>query len=766
MPSLYKSRFIFALLALGLTGFFFIHALKIEFDLSTETIFIEGDPAYEFYQNSYLPEFSSLGVPGILAIEPKNGQDPLSAIELAAKKLKANPHVSQVISPSDQPIIMPSPQGMKVSPAVIDGKLTNEARTYFSKHPLYQGVFLSKDQKSMALAFTLDLEYQNQDKQELAVLSVEKDIDALKKGLPDYNLYVASPPFIQNQIVTLLKSDQINLIPYLAVFMVFLLLLMTKHPLGAFYPLLIVSLAIVCTMGFLSIIGHKINVVNNSIIILILSIGIADSVHIYTRFIEESIRQRKLLKEGEKPNKALIITDTIKAMLLPCFLTTATTALGFFASGAAGVEIIQQFGFDTAVGVIFCFTITFLLMPFLLSLHPIPKSHSASWLRWWPKKLSIDGMLQYSIGKSLHYAKLLSAVSAILMVFSIYASQGLKSNQTWVGELPKDDPTMVSLSFVENNFGGIMPFYIVFSGSKETLASYETAKVIDEIAKKLRAYDANLTVRSPIDAIDFILEQNPRPLELSAIDPDTFNELRAMTSNADAPFWSKDKNHLRLEGFLPNMTINKAEEFRHFLLKIAAENPIAGVTITPTGSSIISSKALHNITNDMKNSLALACLYITIFIAIFFRSLRYALIAMLPNLVPIGLTIALMSIFNLDVRLATVMIFSMALGLSIDTCIHLLCRVKEEIRKMPKGFQKLSLIRSIHRAFKGSGRPIIYTTAILLGGFSVLMFSRFLAMHDFAIISTIVILSALFADIILLPAFIWVTRRRNPEKEV
>lgn len=763
MSRLYQGRVFLAFIALCLTGFFLFHAQKIEFDLSPETIFIEDDPSYTFYQNTYLPQFAHLGVPGVLAIENKDGASLVFAIKKAKEVLSANKYIKQVISPHDQQIFMPTKDGPMLIPTIKDGELSAEAIQYFSTHPLYKGVFLGKDKHSLALVFTLDVEFQNHQKQEVAVKSINQDLETLKKALPDYNLYLTGLPFIQNEIVSLLKSDQLKLVPFLVLFLIILLLAMTKHPLGTLYPLLIIFVATIWTIGFMSLIGHKVNVVNNSIIILILVIGIADSVHIYTRYVEESIGFRKLLKPGEIIEKSAIVKTTLSAMVLPCFLTSATTALGFFASSAAGVEIIQEFGYDTAVGIIFCFCATFMLMPLLLSLHPVPKSHSIHWLSFWPKKLSIDAMLQSIVGKSLRYAKVLTGLTLILIALSVVASQNISSKQTWIGELPDDNQAIISLSFVEKNYGGVMPFYVVFSGDHQKLASYETSLAINNLAEKLRDHPLKPTVRSPVDAINFVLKSNPVPLDLAHIDEETFRELSIMTKSEENPvFWSKNGKYLRIEGFLPNVSTDESENYRKFLLKELKDFQVAGVSATITGSAVISSQALHNITRDMKKSILLASIYITVFIAIFFRSIRYALIAMMPNLLPIGLTIGIMSLLDIDVRLATVMIFSMALGLSIDTCIHLLCRVQEEIKKAQAKYQKLALIRSIHRAFRGSGRPIIYTTAILLGGFSIMMFSKFLAMHDFAVISAIVILSALFADIILLPALIWVTRpKRN-----
>lgn len=350
-------------------------------------------------------------------------------------------------------------------------------------------------------------------------------------------------------------------------------------------------------------------------------------------------------------------------------------------------------------------------------------------------------------------------MAVVLMVISIYGARTITANQTWVGELPKDNQSSVALRFVEDNFSGVMPFYVVFSGQKERLRSYAVAQQIHVLAENLRAHGIKPTIRSPIDSINFVLEHNPAPLQLNAIDEDTYQEL-SMGLGAMDTFWSQDQTSVRILGFLANTDTGQIERFRDDVETMIKSQALEGIRIHVTGPAFISSRALHNLTHDMAKSIGLAVLYITIFMALFFRSIRYSIIAMVPNLLPIALTIAFMNIAGIDVRLATVMIFSMALGLSIDTCIHLLCRVLEETGKVSDTYKKLSFIRSLYHAFHGSGRPIIYTTIILLGGFSVMMFSRFLALRDFALISTIVLLSALISDIVLLPALVYVMRPR------
>jgi predicted RND superfamily exporter protein len=761
---LYKTRFVLLLLALLLTGFFAYHAVKIQFNFSADTIFLDDDEAYQFYDKTYLPAFAHQGHWCMVALEGKKLDHSVTAL---AQTLRKNPFVLQVIEPHSQPIFALTKQGFGRSPTINEqGELTPAAISYFNEHPLYQGSFISKDGHAMALTFMVDSGFNDQENQKRALDSIESDLLEFRVANPDIKLHLTGMPIIQHEMIKLLKNDQVRFVPLIAIFLVLLLVVMTKHPLGALFPLLIVFLAIIWTVGFLALVDHDINVVNNALIMLIMVIGIADAVHIYTRYVDESINARQ---NGKVAQKKDVVIATIAAMLLPCFLTSATTALGFLSSAFSGIEIIKLFGIDTAIGIMLCYLITFLIMPALLSLHKLPTHHAPPFMRKWPKTLTIDAILGLSISKSLRYAKLFSIIAIISLVASLFVARNITSNQNWVGELPPDNEASLALSFIEKNFSATMPFYIVLSGTKTRLSSRESALLISDIAAKIRKHPLHPTLRAPTDALNFLMLKNPQPLILSEIDDETFHEImqgmeqfsREQKNMVGDMFFSADGQHLQILGFLANTSTTHAEEFRKFLNAIIEQKSLEGISIHATGPAIISSRALHDLTRNMASSIALALVLISVFVAIFFRSLRYMIIAVLPNILPIGLTIAAMYLFNVDVRLATVMIFSMALGLSIDACIHLLSRMDEERSKSSHSTNKIIFMRAIYRAFHGSGRPIIYTTVILLGGFSIMFFSEFMALRDFSIIASVTLLSALIADIVLLPALLLVTRKRS-----
>ena len=136
-----------------------------------------------------------------------------------------------------------------------------------------------------------------------------------------------------------------------------------------------------------------------------------------------------------------------------------------------------------------------------------------------------------------------------------------------------------------------------------------------------------------------------------------------------------------------------------------------------------------------------------------FRSFRLTLVALFPNLLPIIVSLAFMASFNYPIRVSTVVIFCMALGVAVDACIHLLARLREEMDAVTdKNNMDMDVV--LYRTITGTGRPIVYTTLLLLIGFSVMGFSEFRSLRNFAMLSSITLGTALIVDIALFPAMV------------
>lgn len=749
---LFKYKLFFIFLSFTITIFSVFYINKLKFDFSVDKIFLKDDKAHEFYNQTYLKEFEHLGVPCFLAVSTKNKEIDLEKpLKNAFDFISEHKNVIEVVSFFNQPIIdIKNYEFNLITPLDEKERLTEQAKTYFLKNPSFKGIFVAKNDYAYAFSFFINPHANNNQ----LISDVKHKIEEWKKDYQEIDFIVTGAPFIQQEMISLLQKDQITFLPVVILLILILLLFMTKHILGALYPLIVIMFASLWTLGLLSFLGHEINVVNNSIIVLIIVIGIADSIHIYTRFKDESLK----LVSQQSYSKEKAVINTIQNMILPCFLTTATTALGFFASSSAGVTIVQSFGNDAAIGVLLCFLSTFFLMPFLLYIHPT--IYKNSFLKWQilPHSLKIENILRILVKYSLKYAFILVSSSFILFLLMIFYIKDIKSNQNLLSELKDTSKISLDTNFIENNFIGTVQFYVVFNGTSEVLNSYETFLSMNHLTLAIRNHHLKPFVNSLSDITNNIISLSGNNTKNNFYASKTFIDNYLRLTKKEDDYYSADHNYLRIEGSFKNTSTEEIESFRLFLEQEISKISIKGLKVDITGSGLISARALHNIIHDMAKSTMLAAILIILFIAIIFKSIRYSIIALVPNILPILITLSVLYFVNIDLRLATVMIFSMTLGLSIDNCLHILCRIEEE-KKQNKNLSKNNLIKIIYRSFYGSGRAICYTTFILLGGFCVMAFSEFLALRDFAIIAGITLFSALLLDIMLFPALLLVSKK-------
>jgi predicted RND superfamily exporter protein len=190
------------------------------------------------------------------------------------------------------------------------------------------------------------------------------------------------------------------------------------------------------------------------------------------------------------------------------------------------------------------------------------------------------------------------------------------------------------------------------------------------------------------------------------------------------------------------------------LKELIADNPeLAGkFDYHITGSSTLAHGALHSIINDMSTSIGLAFLFIWILISVLFRSVRVGFIAMVPNIWPLLITLAFMGYAGMSLRISSVIIFTISLGIAVDDTIHYLARLREEARR------GLSLEDVIKNTTRGTGRAVVLTTIILVTGLSVNGFSEFIAMEQFGLLSAFTLATALVGVLFLLPVLVQVFR--------
>lgn len=769
--SLSRARGLALVVALALTTGSALLALRLELNFSPENLFVSGDPALAFYLDRQVPAFGAGDTVCAVAVHARSGRDLTDAgvqdaIVTLHRRLKDVPGVLGVTSPLDARLPMTGALGFDPLFSA-DGRASPEALARAATDPLLGGLLLSRDLRAAAVSARLDPSWGNEATRREVVAAVQRIVDEVERAHPEVELLLAGVPVSQVTIVDTLQRDQLRFVPLVVLIMGALLWLSFRDLRGVVLPFLATGAATVWTLGYLVLVGHAINVVNNAIVVLLLVIGVADAVHLVARFKDELERARSEAAGGAV-DKDLVIARTLEAMTLPCFLTTTTTAIGFASALVADVALIREFGVDAAVGVLLAFVATLLIVPALLGVLPLPAPRArhplvtTGWLHG-----ALEGLTRAVIARRLEVL----LVFAGLLVVAARLAVDVSANQRVISELPDTDPSLEATRFFEEHLAGILAVDVVFVAERPgRLQDPDVVRAMDRIARFAQAQPLSprtLSYADVLRGLERALSGSDAAEPVSSWSDEKIRQLQLLfelateedRKKATDGLVSDDGTLSRVRGLAKDAGTDAVTPFVAALSREVEGLALEGVEVRISGGLVIASKALANIVRDMASSLGVALVAILVFMTVLFRSLRVSLVALLPNAVPIVAALAVQTLLGIELRVATALIFSMALGVAVDACVHLLARLREEQQAAADDDDPLR--EALVRTMRGAGRPVVYATGLLLIGFLVMAFSEFNALRHFAVLGGATLAAALVVDLVLLPALVYVASPRR-----
>ena len=307
-----------------------------------------------------------------------------------------------------------------------------------------------------------------------------------------------------------------------------------------------------------------------------------------------------------------------------------------------------------------------------------------------------------------------------------------------------------NFQFVEENFGGILPLEVVINSKvRNGILDPEYMRKIGEFQTRL--VEEIKPINSAISIYDHALIINEILGDGSKRIPDTKEELLSFFIDYEgADKYIADEYRLaRISGRMTNIESDDVDPIKAKINLIYNDIFNDSEEIYITGTTFLALKVGKHLVSSLTKSFSIAFVIIFISIIVLFRSVRLALISILPNMIPLMIAGGIMGFTGIKLRPSTAITFSIALGIAIDDTIHFLARLRQEMRNGK------SIDEAIPNTIHTTGRAIISTTIILSIGFFVLTFSEFVPNHEFGIIATIIMIVALFGAILLLPALIY-----------
>ncbi len=531
--------------------------------------------------------------------------------------------------------------------------------------------------------------------------------------------------------------------------MLVIMLLVTKSIIGTLIPLLTVFLSIIITMGLYQVFGFTLNMLAMMIPILILCVGIGDSVHLIAEF-------KALYVEGTTKFEAL--KKTLKLISIAMFLTTLTTALGFASFVFTDLLPLRELGLQAAIGAIIALVLTFIFaLPVLSFMRAKPvKAYEKAEESHVQRHFDIlDHVVSFFAHLVLKFPKAILLVTLIVSGITFYGMTNLKVETAFIQDLPKDDPLRLDFDFVDARMGGSMSIELLLDSGKENgVKDPVFIAEMEKVQNYLNDYPLVLQTSSFLNQLKqvnrAVHENNEDYFKVPAT-KESISELLLLYESGGGKQFDKlvsfayDVAHIQVR--TRSLTTADVRQFENDLKDFIKKDDLK-VNLKFTGASCLLTSVADYLSESQFYSFLYAFLTIFLVMSISFKSLKLGLLAMVPNVIPIVITLGLVSFAGARINMVLVILAPIILGVCIDDTIHFITRFRYYFGECGN-YREAFILTSLN-----VGRVLIFTT--LISGVCLLSFmnSKFAGPFTFAWSSVTAFIIALICDLAVTPVLI------------
>jgi uncharacterized protein len=619
--------------------------------------------------------------------------------------------------------------------------------------PFYDGVlFSNKSDATLMMVFIEPTLFDSENRG-----TVVEDITELadkwseKTGM---KVYISGLPFVRIQMTNKVKGEIGWFIAAALLVTFILLLLFFRNLITALVCLSVVAIGVVWSAGSIALFDFPITLLMSLIPPLIIVIGVPNCIYLVNKYHVEYKRHG---------NKAMALHRMMIKVGNATLLTNITTSMAFATFIFTESDILQNFGIIAALNILAVFVISISVIPTLLTLLPPPADRQTSHLdRKWVFK--IVQVFVYLVQKR---RRLVYLVTVVLIGFSISGMFQMKTTGNIVDDLPDEDRVLTDLAWVEEHFNGVMPFeMLIDSGEDGEALSIRNLRKIERMQNLLAEYSEFSRSMSAVDATKFAVQALNNGERSSYRLPISDREKMKLRSyirrteektqgskNASSilrNFLNSSKNITRISAQMADIgTLEMDVLLTDLRPRIDSIFPTDKYDVTLTGTSIVFLEGTHYLVNNLAISITLAILIIAVVMSLLFTSVRMVFIALLPNIMPLLFTAGVMGWTGIPIKPSTVLVFSIAFGISVDDTIHFLAKYRQELSRLD---WKIS--RAVILAVEETGVSMMYTSIVLFSGFMMFSMSDFDGTRFLGILVSITLFVAMFTNLLLLPTLL------------
>lgn len=612
---------------------------------------------------------------------------------------------------------------------------------------IFSDQLVNKENGATLMLLTIDVKILNSDRRNELINDILFAGTAFeeKTGI---DLHYAGVPFVRAVMTTKVQAE-LKMFLVLSVAVTALILFFFFRSLNTvIFPMVVIGVMIIWSLGSLALFGYKITLLTGLIPPIIVVIGIPNCIYLLNKYHQEYSRH------GEK-RKAL--TYIIQRIGFVTLLTNFTTAIGFLVLLSTDITILREFGIVAGVNIIATFIVSIILIPGIFSYLPAPTKRQLKHLDARPldKVLTTFDLLVH------RHKYTVMGVTAVILVISIVGMFKIRSNAYMVDDIPEESELKQDLAFFERNFGGVMPLEIVIdTGMPKGASNLRTLRKVDEFEQFL-AEQKNIS--PPVSLVGFLkatrqafYNSQPQFYEL----PDNRDRafiLPYLQNNSESQdlsrsFVDSTGQLMRLSMKVADIGSTRMDSLVQGVIQPGIDKYFGEsekIEVKVTGTTLLFIKGNRFLIQNLRSSLIIAFLVISIVMALLFRNVRMIVISIIPNLVPLCITAGIMGYLGIPLKPSTALIFSIAFGISVDDSIHFLAKYRQELFN-----QKFFVAKALSVSLRDTGASMIYTSIVLFCGFIIFAFSEFGGTVALGLLTSTTLLFAMFTNLILLPSLL------------
>lgn len=759
-----RKRILLMVITIVMTVVMGYFATKIQLTYDLPKIVPPSDPEYKAYVE-FKSTFGDDGNVILLGLKSDKiyQKDFFNAYYLLSKELEKTDGVQNVISFPTLQILtrVDSIREMRLLPLTTDTATTQQEVDslwdVIRSQLFYRDLAVKTDGSFVITGVTLKKDRLN-DKGRIEVINAIDNLAQKFEKKHGVEFQISGLPYIRT-VFSAKINKELKLFTLLSlVVCAAIMLLFFRSFSSLLYSLIIVAITLLWSLGYIGILQYKITAVIGVIPPLIVIIGITNCIYLLNKYHAEY---------RSHSNKTKALVRVVSRIGKAAFLTNFTTAVGFGVFYFSGSPIMKEFGLVAFLSIMSVFVISMVTVPIMFSFLPSPTYRQTRHLENKYLGSFIDGIYWQVQNRR----KVIYGITIVIMVASVWGMFKLDALGHVIDDIPAKDKISTDLKFFEKEIKGVMPLEIVIdtkkpNGVKDTRTMQKMERLTRQLAK-MPEFSRPVSIaelmkyaNQAYNGGDSLYYRIPSALDLGSIT--SYIPNRKGSQNLLKGFVDSTYQKARISIQMADVGSDSLPGVRaRVQAEIDSIFPKEEYTVNLTGTSMLFMKNNQFLVDSLFQSVTMALVVITLLLVSLFGTWRMIIISLIPNIIPLVVTSGVMGFFDIYLKPSTVIVFSIAFGISVDFTIHFVAKYRIELKK-----HHFRIRESVKATLHETGTSMIYTAIILFCGFSIFDFSTFGGTMWLGILTTLALVVSLLTNIFILPSMLLSIEKRRMQREM